>query len=87
MWEVSSDCGRSPSRRGERKGQTHLPQVPITLSQGELLQKMRVSIDAANKLSRHFHSTTGKQIGKKMVKGMAQAIERGERIGILHEQA
>jgi hypothetical protein len=61
--------------------------VPITLSKGELLQKMRFSFDAANFHSRNFCSATGKEIREKMGKGMAETIERRERIGILHEQA
>jgi hypothetical protein len=48
---------------------------------------MRLSINAANFLSRNVRSTAGKEVGQKMVKGMAKDIERGERTGILHEQA
>jgi hypothetical protein len=87
MWEVPFDCGRSFSRRGENNGEAHLPQVPRPLSKGKLLQKMRLSINAANFLSRNVRSTAGKEVGQKMVKGMAKDIERGERTGILHEQA
>jgi hypothetical protein len=48
---------------------------------------MRFSFDAANFHSRNFCSATGKEIREKMGKGMAETIERRERIGILHEQA